>query len=373
MLRLNHYCITLIVMLMLSLAQAADSLMFIIRVDDILCRNTTVLPRSIQPFESVVAARGGKVTWAVIPHRLVEAANQDGALAQELILSAQNGHEIAMHGYNHICPICGSTNHEMYCSSTGAHVTSNLQQQLLSEGLQILDSLLSLTPVSFVPPGHAADNTTYSLLLEQGFKWISTTGTQSGYIYDSLFNVPPQSEFTWALTTGQYQTALNQALTSIKSYAAQKGVYCLLLHDYFIRSGYAGGIVLQWTGELLDSLVAYYGDQLKFKTICEVAVALTQPVTGVETVALAGNQLSLSNYPNPFNNTTTITFNLPQPAAISLTVYDLQGREIYGLGTHQPAGRHEVVWQPASAASGIYLMVIRTPDGQLTRRCLYLK
>jgi hypothetical protein len=82
----------------ISFSQASDTLIFIIRVDDILSRNTTIQPRSIVPFQQTVEARGGKVSWAVIPHRLIEAQNLDGNLVKELIASATNGHEIAQHG-----------------------------------------------------------------------------------------------------------------------------------------------------------------------------------------------------------------------------------------------------------------------------------
>ena len=61
---------------------AQDSLLFVIRVDDIQSRNTTIVPRSIKFFQSAVEKRGGKITWAVIPHRLIETQNQDGVLCK---------------------------------------------------------------------------------------------------------------------------------------------------------------------------------------------------------------------------------------------------------------------------------------------------
>jgi len=44
-------------------ANAADSLVVVIRVDDILSRKTTYQPRSILPFQEAVESRSGKVTW----------------------------------------------------------------------------------------------------------------------------------------------------------------------------------------------------------------------------------------------------------------------------------------------------------------------
>lgn len=61
------------------------------------------------------------------------------------------------------------------------------------------------------------------------------------------------------------------------------------------------------------------------------------------------------NYPNPFNPTTTIQFQLPQPAQVTLKIFDPLGKEIETLLEGQlPAGRYERIWQAAHLPSGIY-------------------
>jgi len=61
------------------------------------------------------------------------------------------------------------------------------------------------------------------------------------------------------------------------------------------------------------------------------------------------------NYPNPFNPSTTISYVLPVTSHVSLTVYDLLGREIAVLvnGVQQP-GRRVAIWDASGIASGIY-------------------
>ncbi len=98
--------LTLILLANLKVLPGQDSIVFIIRVDDVQSRNTTLVPRSINDFQNAVEARGGKVTWAVIPHRLIESQNYNGILSKELRNSINRGHEICMHGYNHICKRC---------------------------------------------------------------------------------------------------------------------------------------------------------------------------------------------------------------------------------------------------------------------------
>jgi hypothetical protein len=62
------------------------------------------------------------------------------------------------------------------------------------------------------------------------------------------------------------------------------------------------------------------------------------------------------NYPNPFNPSTEIRFDLPEPAMVSLIVYDLLGRKVADLvsGRYE-AGYHSAVWNASDMASGVYL------------------
>jgi hypothetical protein len=61
------------------------------------------------------------------------------------------------------------------------------------------------------------------------------------------------------------------------------------------------------------------------------------------------------NYPNPFNPSTTIEYQMPSDGIVILTVYDALGREVATLANiHQPAGYYTAKWDGSLAASGIY-------------------
>lgn len=63
----------------------------------------------------------------------------------------------------------------------------------------------------------------------------------------------------------------------------------------------------------------------------------------------------LDNYPNPFNPGTTIRFSLEKPAAISLRIYDITGREVRQLDWgKRPAGLNEISFDAKRLASGLY-------------------
>ena len=60
-------------------------------------------------------------------------------------------------------------------------------------------------------------------------------------------------------------------------------------------------------------------------------------------------------YPNPFNPTTVLKFDLPQSSTVSLVVYDILGRRIADLasGYYNP-GQHSITWNATNQASGVY-------------------
>ncbi|MBO6576920.1 MAG: T9SS type A sorting domain-containing protein [Rhodothermales bacterium] len=65
---------------------------------------------------------------------------------------------------------------------------------------------------------------------------------------------------------------------------------------------------------------------------------------------------SLSNYPNPFAERTVVQFNVAEAGPVSLTVHDMQGREVARLvDGFRGATTHEVVLEASGLAPGVYL------------------
>ncbi|MFC1547195.1 FlgD immunoglobulin-like domain containing protein [Candidatus Neomarinimicrobiota bacterium] len=84
-------------------------------------------------------------------------------------------------------------------------------------------------------------------------------------------------------------------------------------------------------------------------------------------------------FPNPFNPTVTIRFDLPEGVMVHLLIYDLQGREITRLadGYRQP-GYHESTWDGRDAegrelSSGIYIAHLVTPGYSKSIKMVLLK
>jgi photosystem II stability/assembly factor-like uncharacterized protein len=72
------------------------------------------------------------------------------------------------------------------------------------------------------------------------------------------------------------------------------------------------------------------------------------------------------NYPNPFNPSTTLSFSLPVSTVISLSVYDVLGREVKQIVTNSltPAGHHTVEFNGSALSSGIYFYKLETFSGE---------
>ena len=79
-------------------------------------------------------------------------------------------------------------------------------------------------------------------------------------------------------------------------------------------------------------------------------------------------------YPNPFNPTTTLTFDIQQPGQLKIIVYDVAGREVTTLynGYAKP-GRYTGVFNGENLASGIYFARMQIHEHEQTQKLLYVK
>jgi hypothetical protein len=88
----------------------------------------------------------------------------------------------------------------------------------------------------------------------------------------------------------------------------------------------------------------------------------------------AGSFALYDNYPNPFNPSTTIRFQLPRTARATLQVFNLRGQLVRTLvdGVRN-AGEHEVQFNAERLASGMYLYRLMYNGQVQTKRMLLIK
>jgi hypothetical protein len=86
------------------------------------------------------------------------------------------------------------------------------------------------------------------------------------------------------------------------------------------------------------------------------------------------HKISITNYPNPFNSSTTIKYILPEPDHVRIDIYDLVGRKVQTLvNKEQQAGTHSLIFDASNLSSGVYFSRIQAGNEIETRPIVLLK
>ena len=90
------------------------------------------------------------------------------------------------------------------------------------------------------------------------------------------------------------------------------------------------------------------------------------------------SEVSLDNaYPNPFNPSTTIRYNVPEGGMhTNLSIYDLRGRmvaELVNEFKESTFDGHEIVWNASNMASGVYFIKLHAGNTVMTQKIMLIK
>ena len=79
-------------------------------------------------------------------------------------------------------------------------------------------------------------------------------------------------------------------------------------------------------------------------------------------------------YPNPFNPSATVRFDVPEISRVELQVYDVTGKLVETLlDDRMTAGQHQYTWQPQELATGTYFLRLITANQTFTQKVTYVK
>jgi len=82
----------------------------------------------------------------------------------------------------------------------------------------------------------------------------------------------------------------------------------------------------------------------------------------------------MNNYPNPFNPSTTITYQLPKQSKVKIRICDILGREVATIvNEEKSAGKYSVLFDGNNLSSGIYFYQLLTDDIILTKKLVLMK
>ncbi|OQY40289.1 MAG: hypothetical protein B6226_00045 [Candidatus Cloacimonetes bacterium 4572_65] len=91
------------------------------------------------------------------------------------------------------------------------------------------------------------------------------------------------------------------------------------------------------------------------------------------------SKMQLSNYPNPFNPTTNILYNIKENAHIDIRIYNIKGQLVKKLiNENQTTGRYSVVWNGVdnkanNVASGIYFVKMKQGNKSISKKIILTK
>ncbi|MCX6833851.1 MAG: T9SS type A sorting domain-containing protein [candidate division Zixibacteria bacterium] len=204
---------------------------------------------------------------------------------------------------------------------------------------------------------------------------------------------PNPGQFTWDAASGTVQLAAADSLGAVCLIVTGEITPTLLADQMKMKFGWDTG----WTRILIystDAGVALTsGDFVSIPgalgiVSIEAATfdgrAVTEIISDVTGVGDEPGNLPLefalhANYPNPFNPTTTIRYDLPEQADVRIAVYNVVGQVVRTL-VNRPvsAGQYETVWDGRDdsgrqVSSGVYLYRMTAGDFTQSRKMLLLK
>lgn len=123
------------------------------------------------------------------------------------------------------------------------------------------------------------------------------------------------------------------------------------------------------------------GETVEFDT-SEIQEITFGPDVSVEEMVEFISQIPikfLKNYPNPFNPTTTISFEIAENGETEVEIFNVKGQKVKTLIKKQlVAGNHSIVWNgkndnDTQVASGMYFYIVSVNNSQKINKMIMLK
>jgi len=92
-----------------------------------------------------------------------------------------------------------------------------------------------------------------------------------------------------------------------------------------------------------------------------------------------GSVVFNQNFPNPFNSSTTLNYQIEKDEIVDLTIYNVAGQKIATIvHERQTAGSYHIIWKAVdlngqTVPSGVYLVILQTETERIMQRVLLLK
>ena len=190
-----------------------------------------------------------------------------------------------------------------------------------------------------------------------------TIGQDSYSYYDVMASTSNDNGLTWGESVNQtltFDADMDEVYPHMNRFGVDGEVYMMYqMPDYN-----------QQTVADDETFAAYLNNVYFLKSRLAPATVIS-----VDDNAVQPEQFELkANYPNPFNPSTTIEFNIPTSGLVELTVYDITGRAVQTLEQgFLTAGNHQVTFTGKNLASGTYFYSLKSQGFQDVKKMLLVK
>jgi hypothetical protein len=238
--------------------------------------------------------------------------------------------------------------------------------------------------------GYSASSTNFNLTVTAvndapaAFDWVSTASSTINITQDAA-NLAEVYKLEWTESKDVDGDAIDYLLY------AQIGVYPA--EEIYDTTSTSVQITYE---EFIDNVFEPFpmlpGVTVKFSVLVTDGID-TVKVTGYDRVLFVNRYEYLStegegvptefalheNYPNPFNPSTTLRFDLPEVSDITLTIYNMLGQKVRTFNMQStPAGYYSITWDATNnfgqqVGAGVYLYQLQTKDFVKTRKMVLLK
>ncbi|HEX9973850.1 MAG TPA: T9SS type A sorting domain-containing protein, partial [bacterium] len=204
---------------------------------------------------------------------------------------------------------------------------------------------------------------------------------------EKSISLPLNIEQTEGLISGGFELSFDESqfkILSIRAGAMLEGsLFASAVNNGVIRFAFANSSAIKGAGifavidleRLKDNHTPAESIQFSHVSLNEGSIHVTVNGQPLIDKAKIPNQYALKqNFPNPFNPVTSIAFDLPEQTKVSITVYDILGREVASLVEKvMPAGSHTIQYDAATLPSGVYFYQIKTNDFTSIKKMILLK
>lgn len=256
-------------------------------------------------------------------------------------------------------------------------------------GTDYYDGLLDIkNESSFITISWSSFHDHYkSILISSGDEQFADTVIRVTFHHNYFYNCEsrlPSIRFGKAHIFNNYYKNCNTAVNT------RMGACVRVENNYFENVGKAvfsdyssipGAVFLLNNYLISSNIYAVEGCRLEvpYKYFLDEPEKIPEIITaGIKTDLKENNILpekfSISNYPNPFNATTIINYQIPVLSKVSISVYDILGRKISTLIDEvKEPGRYKIEFNASKLSSGIYFYTLQTGNNLLVNKMILVK